>query len=148
METGFEVAATRLAKLGGWLAGASNDAYSDEVTVLFRVGPTGSVPGLSRLAEVHLRDLAGRSGRTGLALRWEVHGPGGRLFPVLDADLTLTADGENSSLLVLEGAYRPPGGALGAGLDRVLLHRVASATIRNFLGRIAGVLASPVPGAA
>ncbi|HEV2451015.1 MAG TPA: hypothetical protein VGS62_03715 [Streptosporangiaceae bacterium] len=147
VEAGFEVARVRLAKLGSWLVGASNEAYSEEVAILLRVGPAGAVPGLSRLAEIRLRDLTNDS-RAGLALRWEVRGPGGRLFPVLDADVTLAPDGEDSALLVLEGSYRPPGGALGAGLDRVLLHRVASATVRNFLGRVAGVLASPLAGAA
>ena len=43
----------------------------------------------------------------GLALRWEATGAGGRLFPVLDADLTLAPDGEGT-VLPLAGSYRPP----------------------------------------
>jgi hypothetical protein len=148
VDADFEAAQARLAKLGGWLLGASNDAYSEEVTGLLRVGPLGPAPGLSRLAEIRLQDLAEGSGRTGLALRWEVRGPGGRLFPVLDADLTLASDGEHSTMLALDGTYRPPGGALGAGLDRMILHRVATATIRNFLGRVAEAIAGLAAGAA
>ena len=42
---------------------------------------------------------------------------------------------------MLDGCYRPPLGRLGTGLDRAVLHRVASATIRALLHSIAGELA-------
>jgi hypothetical protein len=45
--------------------------------------------------------------------------------------------GDNSSLLTLAGAYRPPLGALGQAPDRAILRRAATATIRNFLSRVA-----------
>ena len=60
-----------------------------------------------------------------------MRGPGSRLFPVLDADLTLTPAAEHAALLTLAGTYRPPLGSLGAGPDRLLLHRVAEATVRG-----------------
>ena len=72
-----------------------------------------------------------------LTLRWESTGPGGRLFPALDADITLTPAGEHATLLGLAGSCRPPPGSLGAGLDRAILHRVAAATIRAFISRVA-----------
>ena len=59
---------------------------------------------------------------------------------VLDADLTLAPAGENAALLTLAGAYRPPLGNRGAELDRLLLDRVADATIRHFLDRVAAAL--------
>jgi hypothetical protein len=46
-------------------------------------------------------------------LRWNAIGPGGRLFPALDANITLTAHGEQATWLRLAGAYRPPLGAAG-----------------------------------
>jgi hypothetical protein len=49
-------------------------------------------------------------------LRWEATGPGGRLFPALDADITLTPAGEHATLLGLAGCYRPPLGSWGRGL--------------------------------
>ena len=70
-----------------------------------------------------------------------MRGAGGRLFPVLDADLTLAPAGQNAASLRLDGTYRPPLGSLGAELDRLLLHRVAEATIHNFLERVAAALA-------
>ena len=65
----------------------------------------------------------------------------GSLFPVLDANIILIPAGENASLLALAGAYRPPFAAVGQGLDRVLLHRAASATVRSLLRRMAETIA-------
>ncbi len=57
--------------------------------------------------------------------------------------MMLVPDGEESALLGLEGVYRPPGGAAGAGLDRLLLHRIAVATVHSFLTRIADAITGP-----
>jgi hypothetical protein len=77
-----------------------------------------------------------------MALRWEAAGPGGGLFPVLDANLTLTpAPGSGAgSVLELAGVYRPPLGLVGQALDRAVLHRIAAATVRRFLARVAAQL--------
>src|SRR5437763_13160760 len=90
VEAGFDEARARLARLDRWFLSASDDVYREEVSGLARVGPLGPAPGMSRLAEIRFQSLTVREDRAGLALRWEVRGPGGRLFPVLDADLTLT----------------------------------------------------------
>jgi|GraSoiStandDraft_16_1057320.scaffolds.fasta_scaffold2290679_2 hypothetical protein len=37
----------------------------------------------------------------------------------------------------MAGTYRPPFGPVGRALDRALLHRVASATIREFTAQVA-----------
>jgi hypothetical protein len=136
LELGFAVARGRLRQLaeGGALLGTSEDAYDHGTISLERVG----VPGLSKLVRVQVRELAWTEQSVGLAIRWEATGPGGGLFPVLDADLTMAPDGERITILTLAGVYRPPLGALGAALDRAILHRVASATIRAFLAQVAG----------
>jgi hypothetical protein len=143
----FPAARVRLGVLarGGLLMSASDDAYGAEITGLMRLGP----PGFSRLVRVQFRELPGRLDSAGLALRWEVAGPGGALFPVLDADIKLAPAGPQASRLTIAGAYRPPLGALGDALDRAVLHRVASATVRDFLRRIAaGLYAGAEPGEA
>ena len=121
---------------GDWLESASGDAYGRWDAGLARVGPLGSVRAMSRLAEVRCAELSARTTSATLILRWEAAGPGGRLFPVLDADLTLAPYGESASLLALAGVYRPPLGAVGAALDRVVMRRVASATLQGFLNQI------------
>jgi ribosomal protein S14 len=135
LQVGFAIARERLRQLaeGGALLGTSEDAYDHGTTGLERVG----VPGLSRLVRVQVRELASTDQSVGLAIRWEATGPSGGLFPVLDADLTMASVEERVTILTLAGAYRPPLGTVGAALDRAVLHRVASATIRAFLAQVA-----------
>ena len=145
VDLSFPAAAAGLADLAraGPLTGVSQAAYGDGLTGLARVGPLGEVPGMSKLVEVHVLDVVTRGESAVLALRWQATGPGGGLFPALDADIWLTPAGEHSARLSLAGVYRPPLGALGTGLDRAVFHRVADATARSLLARVADVLARP-----
>jgi hypothetical protein len=135
----FTVARERLMQLAGseFLLSTSEDAYDLGTAGLARVG----IPGLSKLVRVQARDLAVTQGSVGLAIRWEATGAGGGLFPVLDADIRLVHAGGRAVVLTMSGVYRPPLGALGQALDRVVLHRVAAATIRDFLAQVAARIA-------
>ena len=135
LEVSFALARARLSRLieSGALFGPSEDAYGPSLT---RVG----VAGVSKLVRVQARELTWTDSSAGVALRWEATGAGGGLFPVLDADLTLAPDGEGT-VLRLAGVYRPPLGSVGEALDRAILHRVADATVRTFLARVAAQLA-------
>ena len=145
LDLSFPAAAARLANLarGGSLTRVSEGAYGDGLAGLVWVGPVGAVPGVSRLVQVHVRDVVTRGEGAVLALRWQAAGPGGRLFPALDADMSLTPAGERSARLSLAGVYRLPLAALGAGLDRAVFHKVADATVRSLLARVADVLGLP-----
>jgi hypothetical protein len=147
VEVSLGAASTRIASLlsGLTLTTASRAAWSEGIA---RVGPAGPFPGLSKLVHVHVTEPVRRGAVLVLALRWEATGAGGRLFPVLDADLTLIPDGDDATLIGLQGVYRPPAGSAGQLLDRVILHRVAAATVRSFLSSVAAVLADPSPGQA
>ena len=138
LEVAFAMAAERLAQLAdnGVLVSASEGAYNREADHIARVG----VPGLSKLVRVQARELTRTDTSAGLAIRWEATGPGGRLFPVLDADIRLIPAGDSATLLTMTGSYRPPLGTLGDVLDRGILHRVAEVTIRNFLAEVAAQL--------
>jgi hypothetical protein len=98
---------------------------------------------MSKLVNVHSLGVVTRGEFAVLALRWEATGPGSQLFPVLDADMSLTPAGEDFTRLSLAGVYRPPFAALDAGLDRAVFHKVADATARSLLARVADVLAPP-----
>lgn len=145
VEAGFSAALAGLTRLagGGWLTEASEDAYESGLVGLTRVGPLGDVPGMSKLVQVYARDVQIRDGRAVLTLRWEATGPTGGLFPALDADITLTPAGNGQSRLTLDGAYRPPFAALGAGLDKLVLHRVATPTAKSLLNQLAAAIAEP-----
>jgi hypothetical protein len=148
LDVGFDVARVRLANMihENTLLAASRHAYGEGQAAV-RVGPVGDAPGLSKLVDVQFRDLVTRADSALLTLRWEASGARGGLFPALDADITLSPSGEHASVLRLDGAYRPPLGGIGAGLDRALLHRVAMATIANFIGRIADAIIDPAASA-
>ena len=150
LDVTFTGAQARLANLtrGAWLLTASRVAYGEGAADLARAGPPGSVRGMFRLVQVHVRDLMPRGDPACLALRWEATEPGGGLFPALDADLTLSPAGERATTLTLAGVYRPPPTALGGEPDPAIVRRVATATICAFIGRVAEALAIPVPAAA
>ena len=142
LDLSFRSAQARLADLAGagLLTHLSHDAYGDGLTGLVRVGPLGTAPGMSKLVDVQFLDLIGHGESAVLALRWQATGLAGGLFPALDADIALTPAGQHSTRLSLAGSYRPPLGAVGASLDQALLHKVADATIRSLLARVADAL--------
>ncbi|MGN6171637.1 MAG: hypothetical protein ACTHPS_01540 [Streptosporangiaceae bacterium] len=146
VDAGFAAARARLARMvaGGGLAGVSRDAYEGTLTRLIRVGPFGDAPGISKQVQVRLIGPVRRDATTAVWLRWEATGPAGGLFPVLDADQLLRSEGMEKTRMTLNGCYRPPLGRLGASLDRAVLHRVATATIRALLRATADALAEPV----
>lgn len=143
IDTRFEPAAARLADLvsQGTLHGPSEAAYEGGLDAVLRVGPFGDTRGVSKLVRVRYLDPLRRGDTMTVPLRWEATGVAGELFPVLDADLTLATGGDGRSRLSLTGTYRPPFGRTGAALDRVLLHRLATATVRRLLTDIAEALA-------
>lgn len=142
VDASFDVACERLANLarGGWLASASREAHGEWDRALARMGPLCPAPGMSRLVDVRFLDVVTHDRSAVLALRWEAVRPGGVLFAVLDADITLTPRGEET-LLAMTGVYRAPLGAVGAALDRAVLHRVAVATAQGFVNHIGRAVA-------
>jgi hypothetical protein len=83
--------------------------------------------------------------KTVLPLTWRATGPR-RLFPEMEADVGVTALGAGRSQLSFHGRYRPPLGVVGRGIDRALLNRVAKATARDFVDRLARALESLIGG--
>jgi hypothetical protein len=145
IDTGFDAVRARLAQLvdGGKLTDVSREVYEAAIPGLMRVGPFGDASGISKLVQVRLIGPVWRDGTWTVWLRWEATGTARGLFPVLDADLMILAEGTDKTRIMLNGCYRPPLGRLGAGLDRAVLHRVASATICALLRSIAGELNEP-----
>ncbi len=63
-----------------------------------------------------------------------------RMLPSFDAELGLTRRHDDELTLVLDGRYAPPGGAVGAAVDAVALHRIARATGGRLLADISAGL--------
>ena len=84
----------------------------------------------------------GESVRTGskivFPLRWTAIGGGG-LFPSLDADLEVATLRPGDPARD-ERSVRPPFGAVGRVIDRAVLSRIAEATLKDFLDRVADTI--------
>lgn len=147
LPVGYPAARARLANLihDGSLSGESERAYQDGLDHLHWAGPFGNSPGLSRLVRVRFVHPVEQTGSVSTGMRWEAAGATERLFPALDANITLTAEGDENTRMTLTGVYRPPFGPLGAGLDRVLLHKVATATVHSLMNRLGGALEGTPP---
>ena len=145
IRTEFRAAQARFENLlhGGWLAEMSEMSCDEGVIGFLRVGPADSVAG--KLVRVRFLDPVYRDDAMTAGLRWEAVGATGALFPVLDANLSISPAGEHTARLALAGSYRPPLGRLGSGLDRAVIHRVAAATMRSLLRGVAEALVSPAP---
>jgi len=141
----YNAAQVRLVNLarGRLLRRASDEAYRDLGSGLARIGPLGAAPAISKLVMVRFSDVAVHEDWAVGAMRWEATGPGGALFPALDADIKLTQAAEDATMLAVSGVYRPPLGTLGARLDLAALHRIAQATIRTFTHRIGTAITDP-----
>jgi Polyketide cyclase / dehydrase and lipid transport len=59
------------------------------------------------------------------------------LLPAMDAEIEVAPMGGTYTQLAMTALYTPPFGLVGKVADRALLHRVAEATIKDFLDRVA-----------
>lgn len=113
-------------------------AYREGEKMKARVGPTGSVARSVSLVlgspEIQRRGIV-------YPLKWSANGAGA-LFPDLKADLVLSQMGPNETSISLDGTYQPPMGAVGRMLDRAVMGRVAEATVRNWVDRLAEEISS------
>ena len=136
----------------------------DEAVEVLRSGPERWLPGferdggrvtgqlafdqvgrrLARRVEVTLGSVQPFAYGVTVRLEWK----GARrpqLYPRLDGHLRLERGLASGSRLRFDARYVPPAGGLGASLDRAVMHRVAAATVNDFLDRVADVLAGAPP---
>jgi hypothetical protein len=134
LDLDFDAVQATLANLvrGGLLRRASSGAYDEWQACLAQIGPWVTALDMCRFVQVLVRDMVTHADCATWTMRWEVTGPGGSLFPALDADIKLTPAGADASMLAVCGAYRPPPGVLGAGLDRAIMHQAAEVMIQSF----------------
>lgn len=138
VELAARVVATRLRAENSWLVPHVDAAHSEQERVLVRIGPGG--PGwLGKIVAVDFATPRGTDEDLVIAVSWEATGPSG-LFPRFKGELHVAALDPDRSELRLSGRYRPPLGRAGQVLDEALLARVAHATIRSLLRRMARVL--------
>jgi hypothetical protein len=119
----------------GWLSAMAGEAQArgDGLLGEIGVGPLGLR--LRRQVRIQLGEPVRFPSMTSLPLTWEPVGLDG-LLPRLDANLELGSLGEDRTQLAISARYQPPLGVVGRAVDRVLFHRVAEATLKDFLDRV------------
>ena len=136
--------ATKLRSGGSWLAPHVEAASAEGEAIRVRVGP-GGASWLGKIVSVHLGEPEGSDEALVIPFTWQATGPTG-LFPHLEGKLRLSALDPERSELALVGRYRPPLGRAGQVLDETLLSRIAAATVRSFLRRVAKTLEETAAG--
>lgn len=126
-----------------WLTPLAARAGAGWQTQRIRIGPAGDIPLLSRVTRVRVGRLDERGETLIVPITWQADSLSAA-FPVLHADLEVVALSESATQLTLMGRYDPPLGALGQRLDRLLLHRIAQASVRAFLEGVGAALEAPL----
>ncbi len=132
-----------------WLPGLLVGAEDRGTRLLAEVGfVLGGERRVGKRVEVRVGDAHRMPGKTMLPITWTATGEQ-RLFPSLEGDLELAAVGEHRCQVSMSARYYPPLGTVGRILDRALFHRVAEATVKDFLDRVVEQIngASAVPPA-
>ena len=100
---------------------------------------------VGKAVRVDLGDVTHLGEKTVLPMSWHATGASG-LFPVMEGDLEVAPLGAERTQLAMSARYTPPLGSLGDVADRAILHRVAEATIKDFVDRVGQAIA-PIAGA-
>ncbi|MFI5036714.1 MAG: Rrf2 family transcriptional regulator [Acidimicrobiales bacterium] len=147
VELAAAAVAHRLRSENSWLVPHLEAAHAENEAILVRIGPGGPA-WLGKVVAVHLGVPEGPDENLVIPVTWEATGPSG-LFPRFNGELRVTAVDPDRSELNLSGRYRPPLGRAGHAIDDALLARVASATVRSLLRRVARALEEdPLPRSA
>src|SRR5262249_28734164 len=128
IDTGIATARARLHRLvrGSRPAGGSRSGHEGTFPHRIRLGPVRDAAGASELVTVRFVGPVRRGAVTTVWLRVQQADPESGMFPVLDGDLTLTAESLEQTRLTLNASYRPPLDGTGADLDQAVMHHSAS----------------------
>ncbi len=132
-----QVEAALLDSPSTWLSPLADGALKRGEALLAEVGVGPAGLRVSRRVTVRLGPPVQFPSKLSLPMTWE---PGGRLLPRLDAELELGKLGPARTQLAISGRYEPPLGTVGRTVNRLALHRVAEATIKDFLDRVQAAL--------
>jgi hypothetical protein len=136
----FEVAEEALLRAPEtWVSGLATDADAHGERLLAEVGVGRPGRRINKRVEIEIGSSMQFPSKTVLPVSWHATGAPG-LFPELEGDLEIAPMGPARSQLSLSAQYVPPLGMAGRVADRALLHRVAEATVKDFVERTATAL--------
>jgi hypothetical protein len=124
-----------------WLPGLATDAGERGELLLAEVGFGSERKRVEKQVLIELGAPMEFPSRLIVPLEWRPLS-GRSLLPKLEGDLEVAPLGPNRTHVSLSARYRPPLGVVGQALDRALLHRVAEATAKDFVDRVAAAFAA------
>lgn len=128
----LERAAQAVTRLRREMSSWAGSAYRSGEALAGRLGGKAGLASLV-LFEIGLPTVT--TGGCSYPVKWRATGAAS-LFPRLQADLEL-ADLGGSVIVTLRGTYDPPLGEVGRMVDRAVLGRVADATVKSWVDRLA-----------
>jgi hypothetical protein len=138
----FAVVSDELVASGpGWLGDSLVAAYAEGERLSVRVASSLGPIRVSKRVWAELGEMSVKPDRVTQPLRWRAAGASG-LFPAMVADLEFAPMGTAMTAISFMGRYVPPLGPLGREVDRMLLHRLAQASVRALLGLVVERLAA------
>ena len=138
------VEAALLSDPGTWIPGEARAADDAGEQLLSDVGfAVTNGHRLDKRVEISFGQPVRAFAQARLPMSWSATGPA-RLFPSFEADLEVAALGPARTQISISGRYLPPMGAVGRVFDRALLHRVAEATVKDFLDRVGETVSARV----
>ena len=120
---------------GDWLTGLAAGAAHEGESLRRSVGPMDSLPMLSETVTLNAGESKANGATTVVRLFWLATAPQGTL-PVLNADLEVAALNPEMTELTLRASYEPSLKGLDQRPDRLIIHRIAEATVRSFMRRL------------
>jgi len=130
--------------VGSWLPGLADSAGASGEARMADVGFGHSVR-VDRMVSVEVGAAIRGDGRTLVPIRWRSESKEA-LFPALDGEVEVAPVGRDRTQLSMTARYTPPFGLLGRVADRALLHRVAEATVKDFVDNVAAVVRDRLVG--
>ncbi len=125
---------------GEWLPGLARQAEDRGERLLAEVGVGDAGRRVGRHVAMDLGVPTRLASKLVLPITWRPDGTSGALFPRLEADLEVGQLGPARTQLSISARYDPPLGLVGRVVDRALLHRVAEATVKDFMDRVGGAV--------
>lgn len=128
-----------------WVPGLALDAEAGGQRLLAEVGfDVDASRRVDKEVEIEIGEPYAIPAKTMLPIAWKATAAE-RIFPQLEADIEIAPLGTSRTQLSISARYRPPLGPIGRALDRALLHRVAEATVKDFLDRVGEGVTARVP---
>ena len=130
---------------GEWVPELAREAAGTGEELLTTVGIGSNHHRVARRVALEIGEPIRYESKTAVPMVWRPSGFAG-LLPELSADVEVAALGPARSQLSISARYDAPLGAVGRTADRFALHRVAEATVKDFLDRVGAAIIEQAGG--